>query len=91
LELKWAETADRDLRDIEAFVAGDRPIAAVKLVLEIIDHAAILRDHPRFGRVGRRKGTRELIFGRLPYILVYRIRGNTIEILRVLHTSRKWP
>jgi len=36
-------------------------------------------------------GTRELVVRNLPYIIPYRVRDNTIEILRVLHTSRRWP
>jgi plasmid stabilization system protein ParE len=36
-------------------------------------------------------GTRELVIGGLPYIIPYRIRENDIEILRVLHTARRWP
>ena len=91
LEIKWTEPANRDLHQVEAYVFIDRPTSAVQVVLDIIDHADILKDHPEFGRVGRRKGTRELVFGKLPFILVDRIRGEIIEILRVLHTSRKWP
>ena len=36
-------------------------------------------------------GTRELVIRNLPYIIPYRVRENFIEILRVLHTSRRWP
>lgn len=34
---------------------------------------------------------RELVIPRLPYIVAYRIRGEVIEVVRVLHTSRMWP
>jgi toxin ParE1/3/4 len=36
-------------------------------------------------------GTRELVVTRFPYILPYRVREQAVEILRVFHTSRKWP
>ena len=91
MEIKWTELADHDLQEIETYVTDNTPTRAIKLVLDIIDRAEILKDHPRFGRTGRLKNTRELVFGKLPYILVYRIKGSTIEILRVIHTSRKWP
>jgi plasmid stabilization system protein ParE len=29
--------------------------------------------------------------GELPYVVPYRVREQDIEILRVLHTSRRWP
>ena len=42
------------------------------------------------GRPGRVLGTRELVIGGLPYIIPYRVRDNYVDILRVLHTSRRW-
>ena len=90
MEIKWTEPASADLLHIEAY-AGEHSGNSVRFVLDIIDHAYILASHPEFGRKGRKQGTRELVFGKYPYILVYRIKGQIIEILRVLHTSRKWP
>jgi toxin ParE1/3/4 len=43
------------------------------------------------GRIGRRKGTRELVVAGLPYFVVYRLRASTIEVLRVIHGARDWP
>ncbi|MDP2196877.1 MAG: type II toxin-antitoxin system RelE/ParE family toxin [Rhodocyclaceae bacterium] len=43
------------------------------------------------GRPGRVPGTRELVVTRFPYILPYRVREQAVEILRIFHTSRKWP
>jgi len=36
-------------------------------------------------------GTRELIVTKTRYIVPYRVRGETVEILRVFHTSRRLP
>ena|ERR1700693_4585939 len=39
-------------------------------------------DSPRAsGRQGRIEGTRELVIGRTPYIVAYRITGNVVQIL----------
>jgi plasmid stabilization system protein ParE len=43
------------------------------------------------GRPGRIEGTRELVISRTPYIAAYRIVGNTVRILRVLHGAQQWP
>lgn len=42
------------------------------------------------GRMGRALGTRELVLGDLPYIIVYRV-TKRVEILAVVHTARLWP
>jgi len=48
-----------------------------------------LRSLPRLGRVGRRKGTRELGVAGLPYVIVYRIditdKGDEVVILGIFH------
>ena len=49
-----------------------------------------LRLFPELGRPGRRVGTRELLIGRTPYIVAYRLSGGTIEILRLLHERQQW-
>ena len=36
------------------------------------------------------RGTRELIFANIPYIVVYRV-GAQVEILSVIHSARDWP
>jgi plasmid stabilization system protein ParE len=36
-------------------------------------------------------GTRELVISGLPYILPYIEKAGTVIILRVIHTSMKWP
>ena len=52
---------------------------------------AQLAAHPHMGRPGRVPGTRELVVTRFRYILPYRVREQSVEILRVFHTARKWP
>ena len=58
----------------------------------LIDQAEVLlARHAVPGRPGRVLGTRELVIQGLPYIIPYRVRDNHVEILRVLHTARRWP
>jgi len=49
----------------------------------------MLIDHPKMGRTGRKKDTRELVISRTPFIMVYRIKGQRIELLRLLHGSQQ--
>lgn len=88
--LKWLRRADRDLVQIEEYISEDNPAAAIEMVLTIIEAVERLELFPGIGRVGRVLGTKELIISGTPYIVPYRIKGTTIEILRVYHSSRKW-
>lgn len=60
---------------------------------EIGQQASHLQDHPDPGRMGRVRGTRELVIQRTPFILVYRVRARTsrVGVLRVLHGAQQWP
>ena len=43
------------------------------------------------GRAGRVPGTREFVALNTRYLVPYRVGGETVEILRVFHTSRRLP
>jgi toxin ParE1/3/4 len=73
------------------YIEADNPRAAAAVDKRISDRIKTLQRFPRSGRPGRVTGTRELVIIRTPYIVVYRIIGDTIRVLRVLHSSRQWP
>ena len=92
MRLRWTKLAENDLDAIAAYIGQDSPAAAARVVLELIDQTETqLTRHVALGRPGRVIGTRELVIRGLPYVIPYRVCGNDIEILRVLHTSRRWP
>jgi toxin ParE1/3/4 len=47
-----------------------------------------LKDAPYVGRLGRIEGTREISFPPMPYIAVYRVHEQSIEIWRVFHAAQ---
>jgi toxin ParE1/3/4 len=91
MKIKWARLALADLEEAAEFISKDNPEAARKMIRRIWVAAQLLAEHPDAGRAGRVPGTRELIIGGTPFILPYRVKDNTLQILRVLHSSRKWP
>jgi toxin ParE1/3/4 len=64
---------------------------ARRIALSIYERLGALAQFPEQGRTGRKSGTRELVLSGLPYLAVYRLRGDTIEILRILHGAQIWP
>ena len=93
MKIKWTRSSLNDLHDIVQYIANDNTTAARSTAGRIRDAVNHLLDSPEMGRPGRVSGTRELIIAGTPFIIPYRvnIKANVIDILRVLHTSRKWP
>jgi len=91
MTIEWAKDATRQLVAAHAYVAADNPNAADRLLLRITQTVNLLSSHPRLGREGRVKNTSELVISGTPYIVAYRIRRTTIQVLAVLHGKRRWP
>lgn len=89
--IRWTIRAVRRLDAVGAHIARDDPAAAARVVARIVSGVELLGEQPAIGRVGRIEGTRELVFADVPYIVPYRVRPNSVEILTVIHTSQKWP
>jgi len=89
--IKWLRLALADLDEIIAFIAADNPKAAAGLAARIWQAVSLLPEQPAMGRSGRVPGTRELVISGTPLIVPYRCIAGEIQILRVLHGTRKWP
>jgi toxin ParE1/3/4 len=89
---EWSPEAIDDLVALRAYISEDEPAAAQPIALHIIDLVeSLLSDNPGMGRPGRVPGTRELVIPGTPFIAPYRVRGSTLQILRVYHAARRWP
>jgi toxin ParE1/3/4 len=91
LHVKWLERALPDLDDAEAYISQTDPLAAEEVVLKIIKAVSLLEEQPGLGRAGRVLGTRELVIPNTRYIVPYRVKDDSLQILRVYHSSRIWP
>lgn len=91
MKLRWLRKALKNLDEEADFIAGEDPEAARLVVKRVLDAVAMLVDQPATGRPGRVPGTRELVVLKTRYLVPYRVRGSTVEILRVFHTSQLPP
>jgi toxin ParE1/3/4 len=91
MHVKWLRTALRNLDAEAGFIAEDDPEAARLVVERVLTAVAMLAAQPGLGRPGRVANTRELVVLNTRYIVPYRVRGDTVEVLRVFHTSRRLP
>ncbi|HKD15533.1 MAG TPA: type II toxin-antitoxin system RelE/ParE family toxin [Candidatus Angelobacter sp.] len=92
MRIRWTEPAADDLTGICDYIKEhDGPERARKVALRIHEGIDQLKQFPRLGRPGRKPGTRELIFSGLPFLAIYRIRDEVIEINRILHGAQLYP
>jgi toxin ParE1/3/4 len=91
VQLHWSEEILADLRSIRNYIMPDSPDAAFTTEDEIITHAKFLAQFKEMGKPGRIRGTRELVVPSTPYIVLYKLDGEHVYLLRVFHGAQRWP
>lgn len=87
----WTPRALRDVTDVTGRIRAEDPQAADRLRDRVVLIASqTLPAQPMIGRPGRVADTREFVVY-ASYILVYRVKGNALDILAFRHTARTWP
>ncbi|MBS0432957.1 MAG: type II toxin-antitoxin system RelE/ParE family toxin [Proteobacteria bacterium] len=88
LRLEWTTPAADQLEAAQAYYFELNPAATRLLAGRIVEAGKRLREHPEIGRFGLRAGTREWVVSRTPYLLVYRVQGDAVQILHVWHAAQ---
>lgn len=88
--LRWSVKALLDFDEAQGWIARESPLAAQTVADRIWQASQRLRNTPRAGRPGIEPGTREWVVQRTPYLIVYRVGDDAVEVLRVWHGRRDW-
>jgi toxin ParE1/3/4 len=91
MNIVWRAQAEGDLEALADYIALDNPGAALRVYDTILTSVDRLATFPNSGRAGRVARTRELVVPGLPYVVIYTIIQEEVQILTIHHTSRKWP
>lgn len=91
MRLRWTAAAADDLEHIADHLFEKTPENAAHLIRKIYDAPSALKTFPNRGRAGKKQGTRELPVPSLPYIVVYRVTGDVVYVVRILHGAQDWP
>ncbi len=91
MKIVWSPTAVNDLKQARHYIAEGNPAAAEEVAKKIITSIERLIDFPNSGRPGRVPNTRELVIDGTPFIIPYTVKEHVIQLISVLHQSRKWP
>jgi addiction module RelE/StbE family toxin len=91
MKLRYTEQARKDMDSLYQYVAREDPNAAqgvVERMAAMIEH---LPQHPALGLRGRLPEVLELVIPNLPFVVVYELSKKTIDVLAIIHKSRRWP
>ena len=75
---------------MQQYIAGETPDAASRAAERNWQSVQHLAGNPQAGREGHVAGTREWLVSDTPYLVVYRIRNDEVEILRLWHGRKNW-
>lgn len=87
----WLLEAEKNREAAIEYIAQDSVTAALDQLDEINRKTSRLTEHPMLGLSGHVEGSRELVINRTPFIVVYRLHSEQVQILEFLHGSQKWP
>jgi toxin ParE1/3/4 len=90
--LAWAPRADRDFVAIHDRIAKDSPKQAKRVARELFELAESIRAQPLLGAMVPEYDNYEIRERLLySYRMIYRVRGDAVEIVRITHASRPLP
>jgi toxin ParE1/3/4 len=87
MKVVYHRSALRNLQAIRSYIARDDVNAARKVIARIEKSIGLLESSPHMGRPGPR-GARLMSVPGLPYVVIHRIRGDSVSIVAVFHSSR---
>jgi plasmid stabilization system protein ParE len=90
MRVRWSVPAADDLESIKTYLQQHYPQFAEPTVRTIYQRIRSLKTSPCRGRPGHRGGTRELPLTPLPYVVVYSVKPEAVEILHIHHGAQDW-
>jgi toxin ParE1/3/4 len=91
MKVIWSASAVRQLQEVVDYLQDESAARAVTIRRRILATVGLIGQMPDSGRIGRIDGTREAVVPRSPYIVVYQVSTETVEVLGVWHAAREWP
>jgi toxin ParE1/3/4 len=91
MRIRWTPAAAADLEHINDYLKERHPHYRQRTMRKLYEAVQSLKKFPHLGRMGREDGTRELLFPPMPYIAVYRVKEQSIEVLRIYHAAQDRP
>lgn len=91
MTLQWTPRAVADLEEISDYLVSVHPKSWERLIERIETTARYLLQFPHMGKIGLAPGTREFVLSGTPYMLVFRLREDVVQILSVRDGRMRVP
>jgi toxin ParE1/3/4 len=88
-EVRHTARARRDLLDIWLYIGGDNPAAADRVYARLAARIRILEKRPSAGRPRPEIAPDARSLVEPPFLILYRVVANGVQIVRVLHGRRR--
>ncbi|WP_419809320.1 type II toxin-antitoxin system RelE/ParE family toxin [Sphingomonas sp.] len=87
-DIRWAKLATDDVEAIERWYRGVDQELAAKMLDRIVSSTRLLSDHALAGPIELYGTRRKRRVAGTPYNLFYRVTGDHVRVLRVLHHAQ---
>ncbi|WP_231685742.1 type II toxin-antitoxin system RelE/ParE family toxin [Phosphitispora fastidiosa] len=92
-QVRYLPSAEKDFMEIIEYIRADNPTAAMNFIDQIDETISQLELFPMMGQIPKERrlqsqNYRMLIIGN--YLVFYSIKGNIVEIRRILHGKRRY-
>jgi len=91
MRVRWTPAAAADLQSISDYLKEHHPRYRALTMRKLYGTIRELKQWPARGRPGHEGGTREVLFPPTPYVAVYRVTEQTIDVMRIYHAAQDRP
>lgn len=88
MRVKITTPATVDLCEIEKYISENNIAAAVRVINKLEESCLLLGDNPGIGRRRDYLKPKLRTITEGNYLICYRVRRNSVEVLRILHSAR---
>ncbi len=85
----WADSARADFDRAIAFLEQQSPAAADRIGKRILDVVSLLEEFPELAPRSKHRGLRQLTVTQTPYLVIYRVEADRVEIRAVVHAKQR--
>jgi plasmid stabilization system protein ParE len=88
MRIRWTPPLQRICRISAITSKSITPHCRQATMRKLSEIVRSLKHSPHRGRPGSEEDTREILFAPLPYVAIYRVKEQAIEVLRIYHGAQ---